>query len=98
MSFPAHQPTNHAAGIDSHASLDDLFDYDPNLGNTFEDENNANSADPNSNGRKRTRAASEGLGIDEEIKITKKRKPIAKLDDERSGTRSVTASFREAPR
>ncbi|OCL07780.1 Swi3-domain-containing protein [Glonium stellatum] len=65
--------------------LDDLFNYDATMDDAF------NSLDtdktvtgrqelnnrPNANGEK------EGLGIDEEIKIVKKRQPIAKLDETR---------------
>lgn len=71
---------------DTHAkdTLDDLFDYDPDLGNIFDtnDHNKESSVSQPATG-KRSHDTSGGLGIDEEIKITKKRKPIAKLDEAR---------------
>lgn len=64
----------------SPTNLNDLFDYDVGLEDIFpgtKDTDNANSkpqtGDP----------SSLGLGLDEEVKVTKKRQPVAKLDDNR---------------
>lgn len=63
--------------------LDDLFNYDANIGDTFQDvEGNEDAAATNARRRDTARADAD-LGIDEEIKIKKPRRPIAKLDEER---------------
>lgn len=64
--------------------LDDLFDYD--VSDVFRDID-TNMDIPTS---EKTTAGTEGkdngagLGIDEEIKVTKKRAPVPKLDENRS--------------
>ena len=66
--------------------LDDLFDYD--VGDVFRDVD-TNMDIPT---REKTIARTEGkengagLGIDEEIKVTKKRAPVPKLDENRSAS------------
>ena len=66
--------------------LDDLFDYD--VGDVFQDVD-TNMDIPT---REKTIARTEGkengagLGIDEEIKVTKKRAPVPKLDENRSAS------------
>ncbi|KAL8812284.1 MAG: hypothetical protein Q9200_001135 [Gallowayella weberi] len=64
--------------------LDDLFDYHVNLDDVFRDVD-VNMDVP---GRKQSaqptpRDDGRELGIDEEVKITKKRKPVPKLDEDR---------------
>jgi len=64
--------------------LDDLFDYDVNMTDVFRDlDTNLNAPVnrvlPNAGGK----SGDIGLGIDEEIKVAKKRKPIVKLDEAR---------------
>ncbi|RMJ26868.1 hypothetical protein PHISP_02237 [Aspergillus sp. HF37] len=65
----------------------DLFDYDVPLDNIFRHvpgpttTNNANT-NTNTNAQKPS-ADGSGLGLDEEIKVTKSRAPVAKLDENR---------------
>ena len=64
--------------------LDDLFDYD--VSDVFRDVN-TNMDIPTSDKTMARTAGKEngaGLGIDEEVKVTKKRAPVAKLDENRS--------------
>lgn len=64
--------------------LDDLFDYNVTMEDVFRDTNVAMDV-PNSEPTAHTTSRDKdlGLGIDEEIKVTKKRQPIPKLDDNR---------------
>lgn len=63
--------------------LNDLFNYDANIGDTFRDvEGNDDAAATNAR-RRDTERADADLGIDEEIKIRKPRRPIARLDEDR---------------
>lgn len=55
--------------------LNDLFDYDIGLDEVVPDTNNTSK--PSAPGD------SAGLGLDEEVKVTKKRQPVAKLDEAR---------------
>ena len=65
--------------------LDDLLDYDANENDVFRD------VDTNMDVPSRSKKLSglgknmntSGLGIDEEIQIKKKRRPVVKLDQER---------------
>jgi replication fork protection complex subunit Csm3/Swi3 len=72
-------------GADQRDDLDALFDIDPGMDELFEQLHENRSTDGN-NTRKPIREGSvaarrdEGLGLDEEVKITKKRQPVAKLD------------------
>lgn len=66
--------------------LDDLFNYDAQIGDVFRDVEQNDTVTAPSNGNNRLRAGAEevhGLGIDDEVKIRKPRAPIAKLDEER---------------
>lgn len=59
--------------------LDDLFNYDVGLDEVVPaknvSENNTNTAG--------TGDSALGLGLDDEVKVTKKRQPVAKLDEAR---------------
>lgn len=58
--------------------LNDLFDYDIGLDEVFPDTTATNNASkPSAPGD------SASLGLDEEVKVTKKRQPVAKLDEAR---------------
>lgn len=65
----------------SHAvdELDDLFNYDVGLDEIVPDQNvsNTNTKPPG------TGDSALGLGLDDEVKVTKKRLPVAKLDEAR---------------
>ncbi|KAJ5532120.1 Chromosome segregation in meiosis protein 3 [Penicillium frequentans] len=64
----------------SPTNINDLFDYDVGLDEIFQGNNDASNNDaPKATGD----PSSLGLGLDEEVKITKKRQPIAKLDEAR---------------
>ena len=66
--------------------LDDLFDYD--VGDSFRDVD-TNMDMPTSEktiARTEGKENGAGLGIDEEIKVTKKRAPVPKLDENRSAS------------
>jgi replication fork protection complex subunit Csm3/Swi3 len=60
-------------------SLNDLFDYDVGLDEVFQDNGALNGKEAKLSGD----PSSVGLGLDEEVKVTKKRQPIAKLDEGR---------------
>lgn len=65
--------------------LDDLFNYDAGMDDVFKDldgTKKGSSRQESTNSRTATSNAA-ALGIDEEIKVAKKRQPIAKLDDAR---------------
>ena len=62
--------------------LGDLFDYSADLPDAFQD----TSEGPITNGNRTSGAADAsglGLGLDEEVKVPRKRKPVAKLDENR---------------
>ncbi|KAJ5201599.1 uncharacterized protein N7498_006262 [Penicillium cinerascens] len=65
----------------SPVNLNDLFDYDVGLDEIFQGNgaSNSNAADAKTSGD----PTSLGLGLDEEVKVTKKRQPVAKLDEGR---------------
>ena len=68
------------------APADDIFDYNADLDDIFRDvDTNMNvPARSASNAPQSTpRGGGAGLGIDEEIKVAKARKPIPKLDEDR---------------
>ena len=69
--------------------LDDLFDYDVDLGDVFGevDTNMDVPVKQTSSSRAGVKEKSTGLGIDEEIKIAKKRRPVVKLDEHRCAAR-----------
>ena len=68
--------------------LDDLFNYDVGVDDVFREvDTNMNvPAKPKPRPLKDGNETGAGLGIDEEIKISKKRRPVAKLDEERYDT------------
>lgn len=66
----------------SPANLDDLFDYDVGLEDIFPGNNDTN-ADNTTSKPQNGDPSSLGLGLDEEVKVTKKRQPVAKLDENR---------------
>jgi replication fork protection complex subunit Csm3/Swi3 len=59
--------------------LDDLFNYDVGLDEIVPDHNVSNTNTKPSG----TGDSALGLGLDDEVKITKKRQPVAKLDETR---------------
>ena len=61
--------------------LDDLFNYDVETDDVFRDYNPAMDAPVRSTSPARAKVTD--LGIDEEIQVARKRKPIAKLDENR---------------
>ena len=60
--------------------LDDLFNYDVGLDEIVPDKT-VHDHDNNTNAG--TGDSAIGLGLDEEVKVTKKRQPVAKLDEAR---------------
>ena len=83
----AHSPTN----------VNDLFDYDVGLDEIFQDRPTATAnanANANANASKPATGdpTSLGLGLDEEVKVTKKRQPIPKLDEARYALQPVSLS------
>lgn len=64
--------------------LEGLFDYD--VGDVFRDVNTNMDvpSQPKAAARADENEIDTGLGIDEEIKVTKKRAPVPKLDENRS--------------
>ncbi|KAI9721089.1 MAG: hypothetical protein M1812_002570 [Candelaria pacifica] len=81
----APQPAGQRSAATGPDELDDLFNYDASIDEAFRNAEHAlngpiASNESNKAGKKGTSA---GLGIDEEIKVTRKRKPIAKLDADR---------------
>jgi replication fork protection complex subunit Csm3/Swi3 len=66
----------------SPGNVDDLFDYDAGLDEIFQDKpstaSNADASKPATGD-----PTSLGLGLDEEVKVTKKRQPAPKLDEAR---------------
>ena len=76
--------------------LDDLFNYDVETDDVFRDYNPAMDAPVRSTSPARPKTTD--LGIDEEIQITKKRKPIAKLDENRQVIpRNRSAVYADSP-
>lgn len=62
--------------------MNDLFDYDVGLDDIFEG-NAAPTANADISKPPAADSSALGLGLDEEVQVTKKRKPIAKLDEGR---------------
>jgi len=71
--------TMDAERASSPVNLNDLFDYDVGLDEIFQG-NGASNANADT---KPAGDPSLGLGLDEEVKVTKKRQPVAKLDEGR---------------
>ncbi|KAI9659793.1 MAG: chromosome segregation in meiosis- protein [Bathelium mastoideum] len=64
--------------------LDDLFNQDLSMDDVFKDTNtNDSTLNGQPDPKRRNNDSGTGLGIDEEIKVTKRRQPIAKLDEAR---------------
>lgn len=64
--------------------LDDLFDYDVNMQDVFRDANiTMDVPDREQTAQTKSRDKDFGLGLDEEMKVTKKRQPVPKLDENR---------------
>jgi replication fork protection complex subunit Csm3/Swi3 len=66
--------------------LHDLFDYDVCISDIFmesQSKQNGNAPSSNSQNRVTSETAPLGLGLDEEVKVVRKRKPVAKLDETR---------------
>lgn len=64
--------------------VNDLFDYDVGLDEIFQGASaNANADASTAPNKAAGDPSSLGLGLDEEVKITKKRQPVAKLDEGR---------------
>lgn len=62
--------------------VDDLFDYDAGLDHLIEStERDTGRNDSNPAGPSGTDG--DNLGLDEEVKVTKKRQPVSKLDEDR---------------
>ncbi|OQE80768.1 hypothetical protein PENNAL_c0044G10586 [Penicillium nalgiovense] len=61
--------------------LNDLFDYDIGLDEIIPDNNVPNTTSTKASG---TGDSALGLGLDEEVKVAKKRQPVAKLDEGRA--------------
>lgn len=59
--------------------LDDIFNYDAGIDATFNEANRDRSVHNEQNGSNMDAP----INIDEEVVVTKKRKPVAKLDEER---------------
>ncbi|KAI1919317.1 chromosome segregation in meiosis- protein [Ophidiomyces ophidiicola] len=66
------------------SAIDDLFDYDAGIEHLLRDpEEDRNTQDASKQSRAVTDGKNDNLGIDEEIKVTKRRVPPAKLDETR---------------
>lgn len=66
----------------SPVNLNDLFDYDVGLDEIFQG-NGASNGNAAADAKPSGDPTSLGLGLDEEVKVTKKRQPVAKLDEGR---------------
>lgn len=64
-------------------ALDDLLDYDVDRNDVFRDVDTNMDISKRLSPSARQTESNPGLGIDEELKIAKRRKPIAKLDENR---------------
>lgn len=77
--MPSAVSPNPRAAPEPADDLDDLFNYDAGIDAVFNDADGTNNTVQTDN-----RVAAEPIrDIDEEIKITRKRQPIAKLDEPR---------------
>jgi replication fork protection complex subunit Csm3/Swi3 len=64
--------------------LDDIFNYDAGIDATFNQSRQDWTAQDDANNNDTNRQPHDvPENIDEEVKVTKKRKPVAKLDEER---------------
>lgn len=69
--------------VDRDNDLDSLFNYDIDNNDLFREIDTNIQAPENASAKRKATELGGGLGIDEEITITKKRKPVAKLDEAR---------------
>ena len=89
--MPPPEPTPHAGNggpTTSADALDDLFDYDAGMDAMFRDVDTNMDAPARPNTKDNVTGATgktgaDGLGIDEEIQVTKTRRVTVKLDEER---------------
>lgn len=72
-------PNPRAASPDD---LDDLFNYDTGIDESFANTND-DAAPTTANGNNPVANPQPAANLDEEIKVIKKRQPVAKLDEER---------------
>lgn len=71
-----HRDFSETLDNQSSDNINDLFDYDVGVDELLQELPQSPSANaPEASGLK--------LGLDEEVKVTKKRQPVAKLDDNR---------------
>lgn len=62
--------------------IDDLFDYDVGLDEVLRDvDTKSQAANADTHKPSATAASGASLGLDEEVKVSKRRQPIAKLDE-----------------
>ncbi|KAL4923266.1 Chromosome segregation in meiosis protein 3 [Aspergillus undulatus] len=90
----APQPTDH---------VDDLFDYNVGLDDILQDINtNPINTNPSSTAAPKQSAPPDNagvvLGLDEEVKVVKKRQPVAKLDENRLLTQAGIPKLRRSAR
>lgn len=76
--MPAAVPSGVRPTVEPDDDLDDIFNYDAGINATF----NQQQDDANNNDTVQDQH-DVPVNIDEEVKVTKKRKPVAKLDEER---------------
>ncbi|KAJ5295172.1 hypothetical protein PENANT_c035G03075 [Penicillium antarcticum] len=85
------------ANISEHGSpandLNDLFDYDVGLDEIVPANNHANNTKIATAGD-----SALGLGLDEEVKVTKQRQPVAKLDESRLLSQAGIPKLRQSAR
>lgn len=84
--FVDSTPTNMAADPFAADAVDDILNYsdnDPFEDDPFSASRDKSAASPQGTKRKFDDDKENGLGLDEEVKIAKKRKPIVKLDENR---------------
>ncbi|KAI5201191.1 Swi3-domain-containing protein [Aureobasidium subglaciale] len=81
--MPAAVPSNVRSTVERD-DLDDIFNYDAGIDATFNRPGQDWSAQEDTNNSNTTqRQEAVPVDIDEEVKVTKKRKPVAKLDEDR---------------
>lgn len=74
--MPAPTSPEHRGGAAAHDDLDNLLDYDEAVDDFWKDL-------PDTNGSNTNNAPEAQKDMDEEVKMTKKRKPNPKLDQDR---------------
>lgn len=76
--MPAAVPSGVRPTVERDDDLDDIFNYDAGINATFDQQQD----DANNNNTTQDQH-DVPVNIDEEVKVTKKRKPVAKLDEDR---------------